>query len=200
MCTRRTRSRGLTLLEVVVFIVVLAVGFAGMLILYNQVTRSSVDPVVRKQALAIAQSLLEEIELMPYTYCDPDDANVATASSAAVAPNGCAALPEALGAEGGETRYSNTQRFDNVSDYRNFCMGPGVPACPDASITTASGSTVAGLADYRVDVSIEQIGAADFPAVPADAGLRIVVTASHVPSGTTASLTGYRFRYAPNSP
>lgn len=196
----RAGSRGLTLLEVVVFIVVLAVGFAGMLILYNQVTRSSVDPVVRKQALAIAQSLLEEIELMPYTYCDPDDANVATASSAAVGPNGCAATPEALGAEGAETRYSNTQRFDNVSDYRNFCMGPGAPACADPVITTASGATPAGLTDYRVDVSIEQIGAADFPPVPADAGLRILVTATHLPTGTTAALTGYRFRYAPNSP
>jgi MSHA pilin protein MshD len=199
MCTR-ARARGLTLLEVVIFIVVLAVGFAGMLVLYNQVTRSSVDPVVRKQALAIAQSLLEEIELMPYTYCDPDDANVATATVAALGPNGCAATVEGPGSEGGETRYSNAQRFDNVSDYRNFCMGPGTPACPDPVITTASGVAVAGLADYRVDVSVDPVGAGDFPPVPANAGLRITVSAVHVPTGTTASLNGYRFRYAPNSP
>src|SRR5574338_132815 len=89
MCPRG-RSRGLSLLEVVVFVVVLAVGFAGVLILYNQATRASVDPLIRKQALAIAQSLLEEIELHPYTYCDPDDANVYTASSTA----GCATMPE----------------------------------------------------------------------------------------------------------
>src|SRR5690348_18467212 len=80
----RGRTRGLSLIEVIVFIVVLGVAFAGMLILYNQVTRSSVDPLVRKQALAIAEALLEEIELMPFTYCDPDDANVTSAGSASV--------------------------------------------------------------------------------------------------------------------
>ncbi len=194
------RARGLSLLEVVIFIVVLAIGFAGMLILYNQVTRSSVDPLVRKQALAIAQSLLEEIELMPYTYCDPDDANVATATSAAVGANGCAATVEGLGTEGAETRYSSTQRFDNVSDYQNFCMGPGTPVCADALITTASGSALTALADYRVDAAVQQLADGDFPGVPGAAGLRITVTARHLPTGTTASLTGYRFRYAPNSP
>lgn len=185
------------------FIVVLGVAFAGMLILYNQVTRSSVDPLVRKQALAIAQALLEEIELMPFTYCDPDDANVTSASAASVGPGGCATTPEAVGAEGAETRYSNTQRFDNVSDYAGFCMGTGTPACasPNNVITTASGTPVPGLADYRVDVAVAAITPADnIPGVPLDAGLRITVTATHVPTGTAASLIGYRFRYAPNSP
>lgn len=195
MCTR-PRARGLSLLEVVIFIVILSVAFVGMLLLYNQVTRSSVDPLVRKQALAIAQSLLEEIELMPYTYCDPDDANVTTASSSA----GCASTQEALGKEAGETRYSNTVRFDNVNDYRDFCMGPGTPVCGDAVITTAAGAAMAQLADYRVDVAIDPVANGDFPGVPSAAGLRIVVTATHVPTAITASLTGYRFRYAPNSP
>lgn len=199
MCIR-ARAHGLSLLEVVIFIVVLAVGFAGMLILYNQVTRSNVDPLVRKQALAIAQSLLEEIELMPYTYCDPDDANVTTATSATVGPNGCATTVEGLGTEGPETRYSNTQRFDNVSDYQGFCMGPGSPACGDAVITTATGTPIAQLSDYRVDVSIVAIAPTDFAPVPSAAGWRITVTARHVPTGTTATLTGYRFRYAPNAP
>lgn len=196
----RAAARGLTLLEVVIFIVVLSVGFAAMLILYNQVTRSSVDPLVRKQALAIAQSLLEEIELMPYTYCDPDDANVTTATSAAIGPTGCATLPEAMGKEAGESRYDNTQRFDNVNDYNNFCMGPGCPVGSDAVITTVTGTPIPALTDYRVAVSIQQISAGPFDPVPTDAGLSITVTATHVPTGTAASLTGYRFRYAPTSP
>lgn len=201
MCTR-ARERGLSLLEVVIFIVVLGIAFAGMLILYNQVTRASVDPIVRKQTLAIAQSLLEEIELMPYTYCDPDDANVYSAASASVGPTGCAALAtvEGIGGEAGEGRYNNP-RFDNVSDYQGFCMGPGTPVCADAIVTTASGTVIAQLADYRVDVAIAPLAAADaIPAVPLDAGLRITVSATHVPTATTVSLTGYRFRYAPNAP
>jgi MSHA pilin protein MshD len=196
----RARARGLSLLEVVVFIVVLGVAFTGMLILYNQVTRASVDPIVRKQALAVAQSLLEEIELMPYTYCDPDDANIYTATSAAVGPTGCAATAEGVGTEGGEGRYVNP-RFDNVSDYHGFCMGTGAPVCADALITTAAGTAITQLADYRVDVAIAAITAADaIPGVPLDAGLRILVTATHLPTATAVSLIGYRFRYAPNAP
>jgi MSHA pilin protein MshD len=192
----KRRARGLSLLEVVIFIVVLAVGFAGILILYNQATQASVDPLVRKQALAIAQSLLEEIELHPYTYCDPDDANVYTASSTA----GCASLPENNFAPEGEGRYGNP-RFDNVNDYNGFCMGPGTPVCADAVVTTAANVSIAQLVDYRVDVSVAQITAADaLPAVPLPEGLRITVTARHVPTGTSVSLGGYRLRYAPNAP
>jgi MSHA pilin protein MshD len=203
MCTSR-RARGLTLLEVVVFIVVLGVGFAGMLMLYNQVTRSSVDPLVRKQALAVAQSLIEEIELMPFTYCDPDDANVRTAQSATVGPNGCAATVEDLpadpsqaGNEPGETRYSNTTRFDNVNDYQRFCMGPGCTPPADTVIRTAAGVAVPQLADYRVDVTMQAVGLGGVPAADV---LQITVTAVHVPTSTVASLVGYRFRYAPTSP
>ncbi len=203
----RARTRGLSLLEVIVFVVVLSVGFAGMLVLYNQVTRSNVDPLVRKQALAIAQSLLEEIELMPYTYCDPDDANATTATSAAIGPTGCASTPEVLGTEGAETRYSNTQRFDNVSDYLGFCMGPGTPACGDAVITTAAGTPLPQLADYRVDValarvdaSLNLVGGPNTAGTPLTEGLKITVTAVHLPTGTTVSLEGYRLRYAPDSP
>ena len=84
MCSSAPRrARGLSLIELVVFIVVLAVGVTGVALLFNQMTRSSVDPVVRKQALAIANSLLEEVELQPFTYCDPDDPAVRTAASAA---------------------------------------------------------------------------------------------------------------------
>ncbi len=104
----RRRSTGFSLIEVVVFIVVLGIAFVGMLVLYNRVTSASVDPMVRKQALAIASSLLEEIELRAHTFCDPDDPNVYTATSTA----GCTII-EAIGPEAGETRYS-VPRFDNV--------------------------------------------------------------------------------------
>src|SRR6266498_3277676 len=120
MCSRR-RSRGVSLIEAVVFIIVLGIGFAGMLVLYNTATRGSVDPLVRKQALAIASSLLEEIQLRGFTYCDPDDANVYTASSATVGANGCASTVEGppFGPEAGET---SRALFDNVNDYNNFQM------------------------------------------------------------------------------
>src|SRR3954471_24948386 len=115
MCSKR-RQIGMSLIEGVIFIVVLGIALAGMLVLYNQVTQASADPMVRKQALAIASSLLEEIELQAFTYCDPNDPAVYTANL----PTDCA-TEEHVGVEGAETRYGNTGplllRFDNVSDY-----------------------------------------------------------------------------------
>jgi MSHA pilin protein MshD len=187
MCNRR-RAAGMSLIEVVVFIIVLAVGFTGILMLYNRATSASVDPLVRKQALAIAASLLEEIELRGFTYCDPDDANVYTAAN-----SGACTTPEAIGPEGGETRYAEP-RFDNVSDYDGFTMA-------GANIKNIDGTTISGLTDYSVSVTVAQIAANELGAsVPASEGLRITVTATHVPTGTTVSLQGYRLRYAPNTP
>src|ERR1035437_5893435 len=92
---------GFTLIELVLFIAIIGIAVAGVLIAYDYAARGSADPVVRKQALAIAEALLEEIQQMPFTYCDPDDPAVSTATSAA----GCA-TPEAMGPEAGESRYS----------------------------------------------------------------------------------------------
>ena len=52
---------GFTLIEVIIFIVVLGAGLAGILSVFNTSIKNSADPLVRKQTLAIAESLLEEI-------------------------------------------------------------------------------------------------------------------------------------------
>ena len=103
-------QRGFTLIELIMFIVVISGALAGVLTIFIQATRGSADPQLRRQAMAIAESLLEEVQLMPFTYCDPDDAAAETATSAA----GCTTT-EALGPEAGETRTASPQ-FDNVSD------------------------------------------------------------------------------------
>ncbi len=182
MCSRR--QRGLSLLEAVIFIVVLGIGIAGMAVLYNQLTLASVDPLIRKQALAIASSLMEEIQLRPFTYCDPDDAQVYTAT----APGDCA-TQEGIGPEVGETRYADP-RFDNVSDYNGFSM---------AGILDVNGKSVADLGGYGASVAVQNAGG-DFPsAIPADAALRITVTVTG-PANVSVVLQGYRLRYAPNAP
>jgi MSHA pilin protein MshD len=65
MCTKAPslRQRGISLIELIMFIVIISVALAGILLVMNQVTRSSADPLIRKQALAIAESMLEEIQL-----------------------------------------------------------------------------------------------------------------------------------------
>ena len=66
----RSRHRGFTLIELIIFIVVVSAGLAGILSVMNTVVKSSADPMVRKQSIAIAESLLEEILLKNYN--DPD--------------------------------------------------------------------------------------------------------------------------------
>lgn len=66
MSMTRARQRGFTLIELIIFIVVVAAGLAGILSVMNTVVASSADPMVRKQTIAIAESLLEEILLKEY--------------------------------------------------------------------------------------------------------------------------------------
>ena len=71
MCmNKRHRQLGFTLIEVIIFIVVVAAGLAGILTVSNTVVKSSGDPMVRKQAIALADSILEEI--LQKEYADPD--------------------------------------------------------------------------------------------------------------------------------
>jgi MSHA pilin protein MshD len=61
---------GFTLIELVIFMIVVSIGVVGILSVMNTVVKSSADPMVRKQAAALADSILEEILLKPYQ--DPD--------------------------------------------------------------------------------------------------------------------------------
>lgn len=68
MCINRKfgRQHGVSLIELVMFIVIVGVALAGIVLVMNVVTRGSADPMVRKQAIAAAYSLLEEIELQDF--------------------------------------------------------------------------------------------------------------------------------------
>lgn len=185
-----TDQRGLSLIELLVFIVVVGIAVTGVLSVYSLNARSSADPMVRKQAVAIAESLLEEVLAKPYTYCDPDDANVESASS----PAGCATMPEdIMGPETApdETRYDNLTPFDNVNDYNGFTMD---------GIVDLSGNAVDGLAGYTAAVQVQPV--ANFngivPVVPGDNETLLVTVTVTGPGNHTVSLSGYRTRYAPN--
>src|SRR5476651_21137 len=104
------RQRGFSLMELIITMVILGIAATGVLQLISLSTRSTADPVRRKQAMLIAEGLLEEVELARMTWCDPSDANVLTATSTAT----CASptTVEAMGPESG-----NVRPFDNVNDY-----------------------------------------------------------------------------------
>lgn len=86
------RQHGVTLIELIVFIVIVGVALTGMLTVLNLTARTGADPMIRKQMLAIAEGLMDEVAAQPFSWCDPDDPAAATAISAAAC-----ATPEAIG-------------------------------------------------------------------------------------------------------
>jgi MSHA pilin protein MshD len=190
---KKPRSRGFTLVEMIVFIVVVSVGVVGLLSTMNSTIQMSADPMVRKQLVAVAESLLNEVAQQAFTYCDPDDVNALSATSTASCTGGAAGSQDKGGGAlttatpNTETRYgvaAGTQ-FDNVADYGGYSR---------ANIDDAAGGNV--MAGYTASVAVSRAGAAF--GVANDAALQITVTVQRA-GADNFSLTGYRFRYAPRN-
>jgi len=144
----RRRARGATLIEVVLFVLIVGIALSAVLGTLALAAGRSGDPIVQRQALAIAESLLHEILAQPFAATDPDGG------------------AEAIGPEPGEARGSPSLPFDHANDYHGYAA---------AGIVDAGGSAVAGLAGYSVQVSVQpqaldNIGAGD--------GLLVRVTVS----------------------
>ena len=132
------RQRGFTLPEAILAIVVLGVGLAGVLLAFSTVGRNSADPVLRKQAAAIAQELMEEITLKPYT------------AAANTAPAGCA-----------------RDTSNDISDYHGYsstgiCTVDGVAIAALAkfnlSVSVAAGTLSGVAAARKITVTVTQGG------------------------------------------
>lgn len=194
MCARRSsrRERGVTLIELIMFMVVIGAAVAGVLGAITYATRASVDPMIQKQALAIAEAILEEVQLQPFTYCDPDDPNAGSANGAGDCTAGGA---EAMGAEGAapygpETRTGATTPFDNVNDYNNFTLAGGIVDIAGNAVP------IPELAAYTASVAVANQA---FGGIAAGEALLVTVTVTHPSLNPGLVLHGYRVRYAPNA-
>jgi MSHA pilin protein MshD len=214
MCINNQRERGISLIELIMFIMIVSVALAGILLVMNVTTLHSSDPLVHKQALAIAESLLEEIELMPFTYCDPDDANAAnaTAATAAQCPKaggvgGVEALGPETDANGTETRYGSltaAPNFDNVNDYAGaFAGAPGFHMTVAGGIQDITNNTVLTGYDALVTMTTPNLVAPSGTVAGTDGNgapqvLLINVTVTG-PDNVPITLEGYRTRYSPKA-
>jgi MSHA pilin protein MshD len=131
----RSSPRGFTLLELLLLIIVLAIGLVGILMVFNVAVVGSPDPMVRKQAMAVAESMMEEILLQPL----------------------------AAGGWSGAATQANRQNFDDVGDYSAFATTgilpinsltviPGLEAY-NLNVAVAS-ATLGGVSGLRVTVTV----------------------------------------------
>ena len=115
MCTSsgisERRAHGFSLVEAVVFIVIVSTALVGVLSVMNATTQRSADPLVRKQAIAVAESMLEEVSLHDFAV-----------TGAPVAPT-----------------QANRQSFDDIADYDGFAPPGGI--YPIDSVTPIAGLT-----------------------------------------------------------
>lgn len=139
----RGRQRGLTMIELVVFIVIVGVAVVGVLGVISLNTARSADPVRQKQALAIAEGLMNEIRAAGVALCDITD-------PAYGVPGAACTVPDNPGREGTAGR-----PYDNVNDYINQwgqpvnyatdAVGNPFPAGYTATVTVASTAVFAGV-------------------------------------------------------
>jgi MSHA pilin protein MshD len=196
MSSERTvlRQRGLTMIELILFMVIVGIALAGIVGLLKFTTHHSADPVRRKQALMIAEGLLEEVELARFTYCDPSADNADSATSATQCT-----VPEAFGQTGAEP--VGPRPYDNVNDYVPAANQPTSAFDVGGALADANGTPM-NVTGYTAQVTItpEPLGPATAsigaPGTSADTDvLRIRVEVRY--DDQVLVLDGYRARYAP---
>lgn len=190
------RQGGLSIIELIIFIVVMGIAAAGIMQVFNLSTKASADPVRRKQALLLAEAMLEEIELARFTYCDPTDANAATATSAVngggTSPLLCDSMPEGFNQEAATV----TRPFDNVSDYVT-AAGVATPYAVGALPLVASVTMNVVAPGAPLGTAALQL-ASDATSARLNV-VRITVTVNYGGANDNVTLDGYRTRYAPTS-
>jgi MSHA pilin protein MshD len=161
-------QQGVTLIELIVAIIIIAIAFVAVSKLFGQAAMSSADPMIKHQAVAIAESYLEEILLLPF---DEDEASGD--------PEG------ALGPEPGE----NTRaQFDDVNDYHGWA---------ENGITNLNGTAIDNLDNFNVAVVVVTDNSYTNPVTVAlaDSLLITVTVSSDVDPNLSMPLSGYRLRF-----
>jgi MSHA pilin protein MshD len=203
-------ARGVTIIELIIFMVIMGVAAACVIGVINLSANASADPLRRKQALMIAEALLEEVQLARFTFCNPADAVAATAAAQGL----CTTPVQVATRAAGVTRpYGNVAEYATAinADQSTFAVG-GV----DRDISglafgvDSSGGTMgnASLAPIRSTVRLNYVSAQD-PLGPASAAITSSASALDVLQITIITtygngandfvrLDGYRTRYAPN--
>jgi MSHA pilin protein MshD len=127
------KQTGFTLIELVISMVIIGIGVAGILQVMTLTTARSADPMIQHQAVAIAEAYLEEI--LTKAYDDPDAETGTCEEGAPVASRGI---------------------YDDVNDYA--CI---TGASADVGARNQFGALIPGLGAYTVTIAVGAPAAID---------------------------------------
>jgi len=132
---------GFTLVELIVFIVVVSLALTGVMLVINRTVTQAPVALVRTRALEIAQAYLDEIATRRYDE-NTGQGGVPRCDSADPGAQSCSNL---LGPESGETRAS----YDDVDDYNGL---------DDSPPKDVAGNPFPGYDGYRVQINVAYAG------------------------------------------
>ncbi|HQS56897.1 MAG: hypothetical protein B7Y56_01995 [Gallionellales bacterium 35-53-114] len=168
MLKNSQRQQGASLVELILFIVIISIALGGILLVMDNVTRNSADTLLRKQALAVAESLLEEIELQDF---------ISASSASATCPHNQV------------TAANRASGYHIVCDYNGFTMP--MPT----GITDVNGNAVPGLGSYTATVAVGGLAlSSGAVTIPAGSAVQITVTVRD-PQNNPVQVSGYRTAY-----
>jgi MSHA pilin protein MshD len=172
----RSAQAGLTLVELVVAMVVIALGVTAVLAMLGQGLRGSADPQLRIKTVELAQAYMAEIFDKRWDEETP-------AGGGGIPNDSC------CGHEGSESRAT----FDDVDDYHGLREGQGCSP-PAGNLKTGDGQDRSGRYDgYCVNVEVVMEAG---PLVDVDAGdaKRVTLTITD-PRGFDTTFTTYRLDF-----
>lgn len=180
MGVKRLRQQGVTLIELIIAIVVLGIAVVGVLTALGRTTLFQVDPMLRAQSLALAQSFMDEVTAKPF-YAPDDDPRFDEDATVAVDP--CNNMPDLDDLSGSD----RVELLDAVCAYDGYNADTH-----EGGIVTPEGTSIPGLGAYNVMITVSSDNLEKpFDQVPGNCILRIEVSVDD-PTGSTTRLHGYR--------
>ena len=140
--------RGFTLVEMIIFILVLSVALTGVSLVIQRTVLQSPQYIIQTRALELAQAYLDEVLAKKYDHnsgqggLPPCDAPVAAYPQSQPCTN-------SLGPEGVEILAGNRNLFDDVDDYASLNESPP---------KSVNGTVHTGYTDYAVQIDVVYAG------------------------------------------
>ncbi len=152
---RRQTVRGFTLIEMIVAIVVLASAVSAILFAVTENISRSADPMIRQQAIGIAQAYMEEVLLKPYS--DPDGGETGSCEEGA----------------GNRVQFDDVADYDCINDNAGAVdqFGNALAGLGDYNVVvnvTAANIGAPAIVSRRIDVTVSH---------DVDAGINMTITA-----------------------